>query len=160
MRRFALVAAAAVAALAAVELSTRGGGDDAARRMAPALPTQVLAGRSVTLADLRGRPAVVNFWASWCEPCKKEAKVLQRLADEGVRVVAIDWGDDAAAARAFAKRQRWTFPVLRDRTNLVGDDFGLQGLPTTFVLDRQGHVAATLRGPQTVPSIRRALAQE
>jgi thiol-disulfide isomerase/thioredoxin len=114
----------------------------------------------VTVADLRGRPAVVNFWASWCAPCRKEAAVLRRLADAGVRVVAVDWGDDAAAARAFVRRHGWKFPVLRDRTNTIGDDYRLVGLPTTFVLDRRGRIAATLRGPQTVASIRRALAEE
>jgi thiol-disulfide isomerase/thioredoxin len=160
MRRLALVALVAVAALAAVEVATRSGGDSGSRRAAPALPTQVLSGRPVTVADLRGRPAVVNFWASWCAPCRKEAAVLRRLADAGVRVVAVDWGDDAAAARAFVRRHGWKFPVLRDRTNTIGDDYRLVGLPTTFVLDRRGRIAATLRGPQTVASIRRALAEE
>lgn len=158
MRRFALVALVAVVALVAAEVATRDG-DRAGPRAAPALPTQVLAGHAVTLADLRGRPSVVNFWASWCEPCKKEAPHLQRLAASGVQVVGVDWGDDEAAARAFIRRHHWTFPVLRDRTNQVGDDYGLGGLPTTFVLDRRGRIVATLRGPQTVGSLRRALAQ-
>ncbi|MEA2391649.1 MAG: cytochrome c biosis protein CcmG, thiol:disulfide interchange protein DsbE [Solirubrobacteraceae bacterium] len=72
--------------------------------------------------------------------------------------MGVDWGDAASGARAFIRRYRWTFPVLRDSTNDVGNRFGLTGLPTTYVLDARGRVAQTLRGPQTVASLTRAVA--
>jgi cytochrome c biogenesis protein CcmG/thiol:disulfide interchange protein DsbE len=154
-----LAVAVAVVLLA---LSTSGprSGAAAPRQAAPALPRQVLAGRRVDLAALRGRPVVVNFWASWCAPCRREAPQLQRFSVDQrgtAQLVGVDWGDGASGARAFVRRYRWTFPVLRDSTNDVGNRFGLTGLPTTYVLDARGRVAQTLRGPQTEASLTRAV---
>jgi peroxiredoxin len=75
-------------------------------------------------------------------------------------MVGVDWSDpETGAARAFIRRYRWTFPVLRDAEGTVGSDYGLgAGLPDTFVLDGRGHIRQVLRGPQTVSSLTRALA--
>jgi cytochrome c biogenesis protein CcmG, thiol:disulfide interchange protein DsbE len=134
--------------------------DHGNRRAAPALPTSVLHPPPVTLAQLRGRPALINFWASWCGPCRREAPELARLGrvlgDRG-RLVGVDWSDNASDARAFIAQYGWSFPVLRDANGDVGNRYGISGLPTTFVLDSEGHITATLRGPQTVSSFMRAV---
>jgi cytochrome c biogenesis protein CcmG/thiol:disulfide interchange protein DsbE len=154
-----LLAVGLVVALVAVELATSGGGSSGGRA-APALPTEVLVTPRATLASLRGKPAIVNFWASWCGPCRKEAGQLAQLSRRlGGRatLVGVDWNDSLAGARGFIRRNGWTFQNLRDGDGSVGNDFGLSGLPNTFVLDRNGRIAKVLRGPQTVADFERAL---
>jgi cytochrome c biogenesis protein CcmG, thiol:disulfide interchange protein DsbE len=141
------------------EVLTAGGG--AKVRPAPELPREVLAGPRVDLASLRGKPALVNFWASWCEPCKEEAPELKRFDSEiGDRatLVGVDWGDAADSAREFIARSGWKYPILRDPSQKVGTAYGLNGLPTTFVLDADGNIVRTLQGPQTTSSLQEALA--
>jgi cytochrome c biogenesis protein CcmG, thiol:disulfide interchange protein DsbE len=130
-------------------------------RPAPSLPSERLGGVTVTLASLRGHPALVTFWASWCGPCVHEASALQRFS-EGLggraRLVGVDWSDSLSGARAFLKRYRWTFPNLRDPEGAAGLHYGLTGLPTTFVIDSAGRLRGALRGPQTQQTLTRALA--
>jgi cytochrome c biogenesis protein CcmG/thiol:disulfide interchange protein DsbE len=160
-RRYLLVAALVIGALAAVEVATSGGGGSGHGRRAPALPAEVLTPPRATLASLRGKPALVNFWASWCGPCSKEAPELARLqralGGKGT-LVGVDWNDARSGARAFVRKHRWTFPNLRDPDGAVGNRYGLNGLPNTFVLDRDGRIVKVLRGPQTVAEFQRALA--
>lgn len=148
-----------VGGLVAAELLTSGEGTSAPP--APQLPDQTLSGPRVDLASLRGKPALINFWASWCAPCKEEAPELKRF-DEGLAgraaLVGVDWGDSASNARDFIAKAGWTYPVLRDPSQQVGEAYGLNGLPTTFVLDADGDIVRTLQGPQTAQDLRRALA--
>ena len=155
-----LLAVGLVAALVVIELATGGGKRSEGRRVPPALPTGVLVPPRVTLASLRGRPALVNFWASWCGPCEKEAPhlaILSRRLHGRATLVGVDWNDALAGARRFIRRYGWTFPNLRDASGAVGNDFGLSGLPNTFVLDSHGRIAKVLIGPQSVASFERAL---
>lgn len=154
-----LLVIAIVAALAAVELASGSGGGS--RREAPTLPSAVLIGPRVTLSSLRGRPAAINFWASWCQPCRHEAPQLERFARSlhgQARLVGVDWSDGLSGARSFLHRYGWTFPVLRDAEGTVGARYGLIGLPTTFVLNSRGQIVRTLSGPQTESRLRAALA--
>lgn len=129
-------------------------------RQAPRLPTRVLVPPQVTLASLRGKPAAVNFWASWCAPCKKEAPDLERLAGllrGRARLVGINWSDGTSDARSYVDQYHLTFPNLIDPDGVTGDHYRLNGLPTTFILDSQGKITAVLRGPQSTDSLLRAL---
>jgi cytochrome c biogenesis protein CcmG/thiol:disulfide interchange protein DsbE len=153
-----LLAGGAVAVLVVAEIATSGSGTG--KRVAPALPSQVLRGPRLELASMRGKPALVNFWASWCAPCKQEAPELERLArarQGQARVVGVDWNDTTANAMDFIRQQGLTYPILRDGSSEVGKRFGLTGLPTTFVLDSHGRIADVLLGPQTESSLREAL---
>jgi cytochrome c biogenesis protein CcmG/thiol:disulfide interchange protein DsbE len=157
-----LVAAAVllvVAAAIAFEAATAGsGGGD--RRPAPPLPTAVLHPPRTTLADLRGKPALLNFWASWCEPCREEAPELEQLArglHGSAALVGIDYTDRSDAARSFIRKYGWTFPVLADPDGVYGARFSFSGLPTTAVLDARGDIVELLRGPQTAADLRQAL---
>ena len=148
-----------VAGVVAAELLTAG--DGSSTRTAPQLPTQVLSGKRVDLASLRGKPAFVNFWASWCGPCKDEAPELKRFSerlDGRAALVGVDWNDSEDNAREFIAKSGWGYPILRDPSQKVGTQYGLNGLPTTFVLDSDGNIVQTLQGPQTVATLSQALA--
>lgn len=129
--------------------------------MAKPLPRQVLSGKPVTLATVRGRPALVVFWASWCTPCQLEAPALERFAQAlhgRATLIGVNWNDPSIGeARAFIRQYHWTFTNLRDGEGLVGDEYGLSNLPSTFVIDATGHVRQTLQGPQTQQTLAHAL---
>jgi thiol-disulfide isomerase/thioredoxin len=156
------VAILAIAALAVFGLAGSRGG---VGRTAPALPADRLSGPPATLASLRGEPALVVFWASWCTPCEQEAPALERfwrgLSAHGkapATLVGVDFSDPSLpSARAFVHRFGWTFPVLRDPEELSGQRYGVGNLPTTFAIDAHGRIRATLHGPQTEASLARAL---
>ena len=112
------------------------------------------------LASGHGRPTLVVFWASWCEPCIREAPALERFSRSAQgrgRIVAVDWSDARSGATAFVRRYGWTFPTVRDDSGLVGNSYEIAVLPTTFVLDGSGRIRSALRGPQTEASLRQAL---
>jgi thiol-disulfide isomerase/thioredoxin len=165
-RRLRLLAGTLVFAVALAAAAVFGLASHAATgRQAPALPREALVGGAVTLASLRAaakaRPALVVFWASWCGPCAAEAPALERFSHSPLgrgRIVGVDWSDALSGARAFVRRYSWTFPNVRDAEGLIGNEYRLTGLPTTFVIDEHDRIRATLRGPQTERSLRRALA--
>ncbi len=155
----------AVAVVVVLALVGLAGSKGPVGRAAPALPSQRLSGSPVSLASLRGEPALVVFWASWCTPCEQEAPALERfwrglVARGGAHatLVAVDFSDPSPAnARAFVHRYGWTFPVLRDPEELSGQRYGVRNLPTTFAIDAQGRIRGTLHGPQSEASLARAL---
>lgn len=153
-----VVLAAALVVFVVVGLSGSKGRNG---QRAPELPREQLSGKTVTLAALRGHPVLVTFWASWCAPCATEAPALERFSrglDGRATLVGVDWSDPSLdEARSFVERHGWTFPVLRDAEGIVGGEYGLTGLPTTFVIDSSGRLRATLRGPQTRQTLERAL---
>jgi cytochrome c biogenesis protein CcmG, thiol:disulfide interchange protein DsbE len=100
---------------------------------------------TLSLASLRGKAVVVNFWASWCEPCKDEAPMLQaayeRYRSHGLVVLGVDLEDFRSDARAFMRRYGVTYPVVhaKDKEALVGR-YGVTGYPETFFVDRSGRL--------------------
>lgn len=129
---------------------------------APPLPTAVLQAPKLTLTDLRGGPALINFWASWCDPCREEAAELERFfrsLPRGAHLVGVDYTDQEGPALTFIKTYGWTFPVLSDPNGVFGARYHFTGLPSTVVVDDEGRIVQTLRGPQTVSDLRRALAE-
>jgi cytochrome c biogenesis protein CcmG/thiol:disulfide interchange protein DsbE len=161
VRRFRVplvVAVLLIGGLVVLELATSGDQDD--RPAAPPLPTSVLVPPKATVESLRGKPAVVNFWASWCEPCRKEADHLRRFHERNrgrVSVVGVSYTDNLPGARKFIDRYAWTFPNLSDPEGLAGAKYDLVGLPVTVILDSEGKIAARLRGPQTEATLDRAV---
>jgi cytochrome c biogenesis protein CcmG/thiol:disulfide interchange protein DsbE len=104
-----------------------------------------------SLDDFRGRVVVLNFWASWCAPCRDEAPLLQRwhkrIESQGGTVLGVDALDASDDARRFVRRFGITYPNLRDASGERLKPFGVSGYPETFVLDRRGRIAALIRGP-------------
>lgn len=157
--RWVAVGALVVAVIVVAEVAS-GGGNDSNGRQAPPLPAKALRPPGVDLAELRGKPALVDFFASWCNPCAEEAPTLRTLSQnlgDKATIVAVDWDDSGGAARAFVRKHGWTFPVLADTSGTAGEKYGLVGLPTSFVLDSQGKIVATFRGPQSEARLRQAL---
>lgn len=113
-------------------------------------------GGSVSLASLRGKPVVLNFWASWCIPCKSEAKALEqawtRYRSRGVVFVGVDFHDVTGDARRFVAAHDLTFPMVQDGSGDVTGRYGISQVPETYVLDRQGRVLSHLAGPITDPA--------
>jgi cytochrome c biogenesis protein CcmG/thiol:disulfide interchange protein DsbE len=168
-RRLALAAAIALAAgavAAGLLLAAPGaevgasGSPPAERRLAPELEGQWLVPPPVRLADLRGTPVVINFWASWCVPCRKEAPELARFDRElrgRARLVGVDFQDATRDALAFVREFGWRFPNVRDPQGKFAARYGLAGLPTTYVIDREGRIARSLTGAQTYEQLRQAV---
>ena len=158
--RWVAVGALVVAVIVVAEVAS-GGGNDSNGRQAPALPATALRPPDVDLADLRGKPALVDFFASWCGPCHEEAPTLQEVSaslGDKATVVGVDWDDADGPARAFVRKYGWKFPVLTDTDGSVGESYGVNiGLPTSFVLDPQGRIVAKFEGPQSEARLRRAL---
>ena len=98
----------------------------------------------LALADLRGKPVVVNFWASWCIPCRDEAPVLQktyeRYRGQGLVVLGVDVNDFRQDAKRFMRRYGITYPVVYDGTGSTVGQWGVRGFPETFFVDRSGRL--------------------
>ena len=102
---------------------------------------------SLDLASLRGRPVVLNFWASWCVPCKGEAKLLEQAwnayRSKGVVFVGVDYNDVTSDARTFMAHHGVTYPIVQDGSGAIGDKYGLTGVPETFFIDRRGRLVGS-----------------
>ena len=119
---------------------------------APEISLQTLEGGAVSLADLQGKVVIVNFWATWCTPCRLEMPALQaihtELADEGLVVLGLNtlYQDSLDTVAVFVDDFGLTFPIVLDDTGDTARAYAIQATPTTFVIDRQGVIRLALVG--------------
>jgi cytochrome c biogenesis protein CcmG/thiol:disulfide interchange protein DsbE len=151
-----LVALAVVAPLVALLLLNLGRnphaiGSPLVGRQAPEFALQPMGGGEVvTLASLRGRPAVINFWATWCVPCFQEHPLLvsaARSLGDRARFVGVIYEDSEEQVRSFLARQGSAYPSLVDPGSRTAIAFGVFGVPETYFLDAEGKIAARHVGP-------------
>jgi peroxiredoxin len=117
---------------------------------APEISLKNLEGQDVRLSDFRGKVILLNFWATWCKPCKEEMPAIQaaydKLRDKGFVVLAINELEDTERVADYIQTSRHTFPVLLDRKNQVANRYGVVGLPASFLIDPQGIVRERIVG--------------
>jgi len=108
-------------------------------------------GKKVSLSEFKGKVVILNFWATWCGPCRAEMPSLNKLyialKDKGLAVIAISVDTSEKTVRPFIKEQKLSFPVLMDKDKAVSfDEYGIFGLPTTFLIDRNGMIVEKIPG--------------
>jgi len=121
--------------------------------LAPDFVLSTLDGGRMRLSDLRGRPVLVNFWASWCGPCRAEMPHIQAAHEahtgEGLIVVGVNQMESQATVAQFVNEFGLTFPVPLDRDGDVSDDYRARALPTSFFVDADGVIRDVVIGPMT-----------
>jgi thiol-disulfide isomerase/thioredoxin len=127
-------------------------GEDLKGRPAPVLSLKTLDGKAVSSAALRGHVVVVDFWATWCIPCRESLPHLQelaadkKLAGEGLLVLAVNAGEDAPSVKSFLEKNGYTFTVPLDQDGQMMRAFHADALPTTVVIGRNGIVRQVIEG--------------
>ncbi len=118
--------------------------------LAPDFALPDLNGRMISLKALRGQPILLNFWATWCPPCRMEMPDLQRFYEQygdQVAVIGINWSEDPPRVRRFLERYDITYPNALDRQGKAFVLYRLTGVPTTFFIDEQGVIRGVWIGP-------------
>jgi len=109
-------------------------------------------GGSVHLGDLKGQVVMINFWATWCGPCRQEMPLLQQIQAKyeslGFTLLGVNVEPDSAAAKTWLQQVPVSFPILFDQRNEVAERFGVQGMPSSVFVDRAGNVRYVHRGYQ------------
>jgi thiol-disulfide isomerase/thioredoxin len=137
------------------------------RPKAPEFTGTTLTGSRLSFSSYRGKVVVLNFWGSWCVPCREEASTLAAVAalyrSSGVAFLGVDVRDTTATAEAFTRSFGVTYPSVSDSSSVITLDFTsvvpIAGTPTTLVIDRTGHIAGVVFGTATYPELTTILAK-
>lgn len=117
---------------------------------APDLTLKTMDGENLRLSEQKGDILLINFWASWCGPCRQEMPLLEELhqkyEDLGVSVWGVNIEQDSQAAKNWLKEMQVSFPILFDETNKASEDFSVDAMPTTVLIDREGNIRFHHRG--------------
>lgn len=120
--------------------------------VAPDFTLKDLKGNQVTLKNFKGRVVFLNFWATWCPPCRREMPSMERLykqlKDRDFTMLAVDMQESEKRVRAFISEFSLSFPVLLDLNGDISSLYGIVGLPTTYIIDREGKIIGKAVGPR------------
>ena len=118
--------------------------------LAPDFTIHPLNGEEVHLSDYRGQPILLNFWASWCPPCRAEMPAFQKIyteyAAQGFIVLGVNSQESQSTAASFAQSYKLTFPILVDDNGVVTHQYRVDSLPTTLFIDRDGYISEVMYG--------------
>ena len=161
-----LIVMCVAASLVAIALVASGSGAPAGAAADPAAPTFSLpvlgqSGQKISLSDYAGRPLIVNFFASWCEPCQKETPLLATFyrSEHGkVAIVGLDENDVLGSATSFTHKEGVSYPVGFDPGVTAASAYGVAGLPQTFFLDARHRIVDRVFGAVTLADIHRGIA--
>ncbi len=148
MRYFSLCLLLALASVLPVQAGSL---DPAEQAPAPEISLKTLRGEQAKLSDYRGQVVLLNFWATWCGPCREEMPSMEKLwqtyREQGLVILAVatDNGGESRI-KNFARRLKLTFPILLDPNSLASDLYQVSGVPVSFLIDRQGRTTARILG--------------
>ena len=164
-RRIVLILIAIAIAVAVYEAgqhqARKGGRPGAIGAPAAAFSLQDLSGKPLNIADYRGKVVLLDFWATWCTPCRAEipefVEYQNKYGGQGLQVIGISMDDDITPARQFYAQFKMNYPVAVGNANLAENYGGILGLPVTFLIDRQGRIAAKYVGAADMNDMRQKL---
>jgi peroxiredoxin len=132
--------------------------------VAPPFERSNLVGQVIRLSDLRGAPVIINFWATWCEPCRVEMPILQTVYEarkaEGLRILAVNLGESAELIRDWQTTMGLTYDMLVDKQQSVAVLYRLRGQPSTYVVSPNGIITHIFYGPASENALAAALRME
>jgi peroxiredoxin len=112
----------------------------------------LLRGDTLKLREQRGKAVMINFWATWCAPCREEMPAMERLhqryRERGFVLLAVSVDTDVSLVQPFLERYKLTFPVTVDATMSLANTYGVRALPSSFLVDREGYLTALALGPR------------
>jgi thiol-disulfide isomerase/thioredoxin len=130
-----------------VLLWARNGAAASKVKVAPAFTLKTVDGKTVSLAGLKGKVVVLDFWATWCGPCRMTVPLVQKFhtqyAKKGVVVLGVNLRENAEAVKGFVAEQKLTYRQLMDTDGRVANAYGVEGIPTLVVIDKKGNIALT-----------------
>ncbi len=132
--------------ISAQQIKAMGLSEVAAKPTAPDFTVADLAGKAVKLSSFKGRWVILNFWATWCPPCRVEMPSMEALwkdfKNTGLAMLAVSTGEDAATVNNFVKSNPYSFSILVDQDNVAGELYQIASIPTTYLIDPNGVVVA------------------
>jgi thiol-disulfide isomerase/thioredoxin len=125
----------------------------------PLVPAQ----SKMTMSALRGQPVIIDFWATWCGPCRAESPIVngisQRFKDKGLVVIGMNTSDSDGLAAKFASKMGLTFPILYDENNSIANKYHVENLPTLIVISKEGKMVAVRHGVTSDAELERLVRQ-
>lgn len=117
-----------------------------------------LNGKVVSLSDFKGKKVFLNFWASWCPPCRAEMpdieKLYQETKDSDLVILAVNIGDDKNTARSFIEKNKYNFTVLLDLDQSIATQYNIVAIPTSFFIDKEGNIISSTKGGMTMEDMK------
>lgn len=144
-----------------IAVNAVGGEAEVRQRTAPKMELRLFQGGTLNLQQLRGQVVMVDFWASWCPPCRQEAPTLARVYQEyqgrGVEFVGVSLWDNEGDAMTYVRRYGISFPTGLDDRGAIAVPYGVRGIPEKYFIDRDGTIVRKFIGPTDEAKLRQAL---